>query len=247
MKGTAIVIAAVFLCSLLTACSSGNTGQELNYVNKSNSQVEQDIAAYLKEKYDQEFTVAVSDRPNHLYSSYEATAYDEKQNDFEVSITYYDEELFSVSESYLLYGLKDDFEAWFTELADPYIDSEFKVFFIPMSDLPSEYHECKNVTDFLEMSKTGTYYGLRFTIVLPSQSYDDDIAAKTNAIAAEMLNQRIRGQITTIAYQDEEVYDQIHTKKDERHFWTHSYKNVNCTGTIQMDFNLVEAELRFTD
>ncbi|MBE6845476.1 MAG: hypothetical protein E7508_07175 [Ruminococcus sp.] len=225
----------------------GDTETSRTVIYKEREEIEEDVKTYLSNKYGKEFTVAVTDSPNHIYSSYEVTAYDEEMNSFDVSITYYDEENYSVTESYLLYGMKDDFESWFTELADPYIDSEFKVFFIPMDDLPYEYHECATVEEFLETSKTSTYYGLRFYIVLPSDAYDEDIAILNNSIAFELLNQHIRGQITMIAYQNKDVFEQINTKKDERYFWIHSYKNANCTSTIQMDFNLVEAETRYTD
>ena len=135
----ATLAAAILLCSSLPACQKEQNNTSQNYTHKNTQQVELDIEGYLQEKYGKEFSVSVTETPNHLYSSYGATAYDEDRNSFDVSITYYDEELFSVTDSYLLYGMTEDFEAWFTELADPYIDSEFKVFFIPISGLPVSY------------------------------------------------------------------------------------------------------------
>ncbi|MBQ8010019.1 MAG: hypothetical protein IJ265_00475 [Oscillospiraceae bacterium] len=207
-------------------------------MNKSNSQVEQDIAAYLKEKYDQEFTVSVTDRPNHLYSSYGATAYDENQNDFEVSITYYDAELFSVSDSYLLYGMQEDFEAWFMELADPYIDSDFKVFLIPISGLPSEYYECETVEEFLDISPTGTYYGVKFLIMLPASEYHKDIRMMVDNITHRMLELKIRGQVTAIVYEEADIYEKTLTRKDESFFFQRHFRHRICSSTLKSDFSI---------
>ena len=49
-----------------------------------------------------------------------------------------------MTDDYFMYSISDDLELWFTELVDPYIDCDFKVFWqtSPM-DLPSDYKECK--------------------------------------------------------------------------------------------------------
>ena len=66
----------------------------------------------------------------------------------------------------------------------------------------------------------------------------------TDSIAAAMLEKRIRGQVTTIVYVDEVVYDQIDSKKDAQHFWSHQYRNIFCTNTISGDFSVSEAKIR---
>lgn len=163
---------------------------------------------------------------------------DEDRNSFDVSITYYDEELFSVTDSYLLYGMTEDFEAWFTELADPYIDSEFKVFFIPISGLPSEYYECETIDEFLQMSPTGTYYGLKFLVMLPASEYRSDIQELVDNITHRMLELRIRGQITAIVYEEADIYEKTLTRKDENFFFQRHFRHRICTSTLKSDFSI---------
>ncbi len=144
-----------------------------------------------------------------------------------------------------MYSISDDLEVWFKELADPYIDCEYKAFWRPSQlQLSSDYNECKTAEDFLKLSPTASYYGLRFLIVLPSHAADSDIKTMTDSIAAAMLEKRIRGQVTTIVYVDEVVYDQIDSKKDAQHFWSHQYRNIFCTNTISGDFSVSEAKIR---
>jgi len=216
----------------------GDTETSRTVIYKEREEIEEDVKTYLSNKYGKEFTVAVTDSPNHIYSSYEVTAYDEEMNSFDVSITYYDEENYSVTESYLMYGMKDDFESWFIELADPYIDSEFKVFFIPMDDLPSEYHECKTIDEFLKMSPTGTYYGLKFLIMLPASEYKTDIRELVDNITHRMLELKIRGQITAIVYEEADIYEKTLTQNDESFFFQRHFRHRLCTSTLKSDFSL---------
>jgi len=237
-KSCVMLISAMLMCSLLSACQKRQSDMPQSYMYKDTQQVELDIEGYLQEKYGKEFSVSVTDTPNHLYSSYGATAYDEDRNSFDVSITYYDEELFSVTDSYLLYGMTEDFEAWFTELADPYIDSEFKVFFIPISGLPSEYYECETIDEFLQMSPTGTYYGLKFLVMLPASEYRSDIQELVDNITHRMLELRIRGQITAIVYEEADIYEKTLTRKDENFFFQRHFRHRICTSTLKSDFSI---------
>ncbi len=143
-----------------------------------------------------------------------------------------------------MYSISDDLEVWFKELADPYIDCEYKAFWRPSPmQLSSEYNECKNLEDFLDVSsKASSYYVLRFLIVLPSQAVDCDIIAMTKSISSAMQEKRIRGHITMRVYVDDVVYDQIKSKKDQRHFWTHQYRNIFCTFAVEKDFNITEVD-----
>lgn len=229
-------------------CRVDKSGTSRNVVYKEHGEIEEDVKTYLSEKYGKEFVVAVTDSPNHIYSSYAASAYaadDENMEMFDVTIAYADEETYHIADDYFMYSVKDDFETWFTELADPYIDCEFKVFWRPgIGDLPSDYNECKTAEDFLELSPTASYYGLRFLIVLPSGAANSDIDAMNDSIATAMLEKQIRGQITTIVYVNDVVYDKINSKKDERHFWTHQYRNIFCTSTIKRDFSFSKAEIQ---
>ena len=217
-------------------------------VYKERDEIESDVESYLEEKYEKEFVVAITDSPNHIYSSYAASAYaadDESMEMFDVTITYADEETYSITDNYFMYSISDDLEAWFIELADPHIDCEFKAFWLssPM-ELPSDYDECKTAEDFLKLSPTASYYGLRFFIVLPSYASDSAIDTMTDSIATAMLEKQIRGQITTIVYSDEVVYDQIKSKNEEQYFWSHNYRNIFCTSTIRGDFSFSEAEIQ---
>ncbi len=233
--------------AIRTGCGN-NSETSRNVIYKERHEVETDVESYLEEKYGKEFIVAVTDSPNHIYSSYEVSAYaadDESKTSCSVTITYVDEENYYATDDYFMYSISDDLEVWFKELADPYIDSDFKAFWRSgLMDLSSDYDDCKTAEDFLELSPTASYYGLRFLIVLPSKMADSDIAAMTDNIASDMLEKRIRGQITTIVYLDEVVYDQINSKEDERYFWCYQYLNYNCCATIQGSFNFVHAELR---
>ena len=228
--------------------SAGDTETSRTVIYKERAEIEEDVKTYLSNKYGKEFIVAVTDSPNHIYSSYAASAYatdDESKEMFNVTIAYVDEENYDVTDDYFMYSISDDLEAWFRELADPYIDYDFKVFWLsaPLS-LSSEYNKCKTAEDFLKLSPTASYYGLRFLIVLPNQAVDSDIDTMTNSIAAEMLEKRIRGQITTIVYIDDIVYNQISLKEDERYFWIHNYRNIFCTSTISGDFSVSEAKIQ---
>lgn len=231
-----------------TGCGMSNSETSRNTVYKERDEVEADVEAYLEEKYGKAFVVAVTDNPNHIYSSYAASAYaadDESKEMFSVTITYADEENYSVTDDYFMYSISDDLELWFTELADPYIDCDFKVFWrAGFIDLPSDYKECKTAEDFLELSPTTSYYGLRFLIVLPSSAIDSGIDIMTDTIAEVLLEKQIRSQITTIVFADDVVYDQIKSKSDKRYFWIHGYRSVFCITTIQSDFSLCEAELQ---
>lgn len=230
-----------------TGCGMSNSETSRNTVYKERDEVETDVKAYLEGKYGKEFVVAITDNPNHIYSSYAASAYaadDESKEMFDVTITYADEETYGVTDNYFMYSISDDLELWFKELADPYIDGDFKVFWrAGFMDLPSDYKECKTAKDFLELSPTASYYGLRFLIVLPSNAAYSDIDSMTDSIANAMLEKQIRGQITAKVYVDEVVYDQIKSKSDERYFWIHGYRSIFCTTTIRSDFSLCEAEL----
>jgi hypothetical protein len=241
----AILIGAI---TLNTGCVINNSKTSRNVVYKGRDEIETDVESYLKEKYGKEFIVAVTDSPNHIYSSYEVSAYaadDESKTSCSVTITYVDEENYYVTDDYFMYSISDDLEVWFKELADPYIDCDFKAFWRSgLMDLSSDYDDCKTAEDFLELSPTASYYSLRFLIVLPSQMADSDIAAMTDNIASDMLEKRIRCQITTIVFVDEVVYDQINSKEDEREFWINEYKNVFCTSTIRGNFNFAKSEIQ---
>lgn len=231
-----------------TGCGMSNSETSRNTVYKERDEVETDVKSYLEGKYGKEFVVAITDNPNHIYSSYAASAYaadDESKEMFDVTITYADEETYGVTDNYFMYSISDDLELWFTKLADPYIDCEFKAFWRPgLMELPSDYNECKTAEDFLKLSPTASYYGLRFLIVLPSHAADSDIDTMTDSIATAMLEKQIRGQITAIVFVDEVVYDQIKSKKDERYFWTHGYRNIFCTSTLSGDFSFSEAKIQ---
>lgn len=233
--------------AIRTGCGN-NSETSRNVIYKERHEVETDVESYLEEKYGEEFIVAVTDSPNHIYSSYEVSAYaadDESKTSCSVTITYVDEENYYATDDYFMYSISDDLEVWFKELADPYIDSDFKAFWRSgLMDLSSDYDDCKTAEDFLELSPTASYYGLRFLIVLPSQMADSDIATMTDNIATDMLEKRIRGQITTIVFVDEVVYDQINSKEDEREFWVNEYKSVFCTSTVRGNFGFAKSEIQ---
>lgn len=229
-------------------CRVDKSGTSRNVVYKEHEEIEEDVKAYLSEKYGKEFVVAVTDSPNHIYSSYAVSAYaadDESKEMFNVTINYTDKENYVVTDDYFMYFISDDLVKWFTELADPYIDCEYKAYWrTGITTLSSDYNECKTAEDFLKLSPTASYYGLRFLIVLPSGAANSDIDAMNDSIATAMLEKQIRGQITTIVYVDDVVYDKINSKKDERHFWTHQYRNIFCTSTIKRDFSFSKAEIQ---
>ncbi len=229
-------------------CRMDKSGTSRNIVYKQRDEIEEDVKTYLSNKYGKEFEVAVTDNPNHIYSSYEASAYavdDESKTSCTVTINYVDEENYSVTDDYFMYSISDDLEVWFKKLADPYIDCEYKAYWrTGITTLSSDYNECKTAEDFLKLSPTASYYGLRFLIVLPSGAANSDIDAMNDSIATAMLEKQIRGQITTIVYVDDVVYDKINSKKDERHFWTHQYRNIFCTSTIKRDFSFSKAEIQ---
>lgn len=168
MKRIMILITSIiFMCVMLSGCGFENDlmteNRTQNNVYVPSSQVVYDVEKYLKDKYNKEFKASVSDSPNHIYSSYSVSVLDDENNFFDVSITYQDEEHYSVTDRYNIYAMKHDFEKWFKELADPYIDCKFKVFWRPgIGDLSNDYNECKTAEDFLELSPTSSYYGLRF-------------------------------------------------------------------------------------
>ena len=242
-----ILMSAVIMIGNV-GCGASNPETSRTVVYKEREEIEEDVKAYLSEKYGKEFVVAVTDSPNHIYSSYAVSAYaadDESKEMFNVTINYTDKENYVVTDDYFMYFISDDLVKWFTELADPYIDCEYKAYWqTGITTLSSDYNECKTAEDFLRLSPTASYYGLRFLIVLPSQAANNDIDTMTDSIATAMLEKRIRGQITTIVYVDEVVYDQINLKKDERYFWTNNYRNIFCTSTISGDFSFSEAEIQ---
>lgn len=241
-----ILISAVMIGG--GGCRVDKSETSKNVVYKQRDEIEEDVKTYLREKYGKEFVVAVTDSPNHIYSSYEASAYaadDENKEMFELTVYYADKEHYSITDDYFMYSISDDLEVWFKELADPYINCEYKVYWRPaVFPLSNDYDQCKTVEDFLELSPTASYYALRFIIVLPSQAADSDIDTMTDSIAAAMLEKRIRGQVTTIVYVDEVVYDQINSKKSAQHFWSHNYKNIFCTSTIKSDFSFRNAKIQ---
>ncbi|MFT3951226.1 MAG: hypothetical protein QM689_04635 [Oscillospiraceae bacterium] len=242
MRKTLIRLLSIMLAGmlLLSGCSITN-GSETKKIYKDKQEVELAAETYLKEKYGKEFSAAVTDSPNHLYTSYALSAYavdDVNKESFDVTVTYYDEETYGVTDDYFMYSINDDLESWFKELADPYIESDFKAFYLSSGSLPSDYKDCKTFNDFLKLSPTSTYYGLRYLIVLPATEWDAEINKVTDCIAREMLSRRIRGQVTIVVYEDENVYDKILTQKDERHFWTHLYRVKCCTSTLKTDFSI---------
>ena len=242
-----ILMSAVIMIGNV-GCGASNPETSRTVVYKEHGEIEEDVKTYLSEKYGKEFVVAVTDSPNHIYSSYAASAYaadDENMEMFDVTIAYADEETYHIADDYFMYSISDDLEVWFKKLADPYIDCEYKAYWrTGITTLSSDYNECKTAEDFLKLSPTASYYGLRFLIVLPSQAADSDIDTMTDSIAAAMLEKRIRGQVTTIVFMDDVVYDKINSKKDERHFWSHNYKNIFCTSTVRMDFSFSKAEIQ---
>ena len=248
MKRLLIFVLAIGVILMSGGCRMDRSQTtKRNIVYKERDEIEADVKSYLSEKYGKEFVVAVSDNPNHIYYSYEVSAYaadDESKTLCTVSITYVDEENYSITDDYFMYSISEDLEVWFKELADPYIDCEYKAFWRPSPmQLSSEYNECKNLEDFLDVSsKASSYYVLRFLIVLPSQAVDCDIIAMTKSISSAMQEKRIRGHITMRVYVDDVVYDQIKSKKDQRHFWTHQYRNIFCTFAVEKDFNITEVD-----
>ncbi len=249
MKRLLIFVLAIGVILMSGGCRMDRSQTtKRNIVYKERDEIEADVKSYLSEKYGKEFVVAVSDNPNHIYYSYEVSAYaadDESKTLCTVSITYDDEENYRITDDYFMYSISDDLEVWFKELADPYIDCEYKAYWrTGITTLSSDYNECKTAEDFLKLSPTASYYGLRFLIILPSQAANSDIDTMTDSIATAMMEKRIRGQITTIVYVDDVVYDKINSKKDERHFWTHQYRNIFCTSTIKRDFSFSKAKIQ---
>lgn len=240
-----LIIGAVLING---GCGINHSETKRNIVYKERNEIEADVKSYLSEKYGKEFIVAVTDNPNHIYSGYEVSAYaadDESKTSCTVTITYVDKENYNITDDYFMYSISDDLEVWFKELADPYIDCEYKAYWrTGITTLSSDYNECKTAEDFLKLSPTASYYGLRFLIVLPSQAADSDIVTMTDSIAAAMLEKRIRGQITTIVYVDDVVYDKINSKKDAGYFWSYQYRNLFCTSTVKMDFSFKNAKIR---
>lgn len=227
-------------------CGCDNTSNtDVKKIYKDKEDVEIAAETYLKEKYGEDFDVAVTDSPNHLYTSYAVSAYalnDENKELFNVTVTYYDEETYSVRDDYFIYKIRNDLEDWFADLADPYIDCDFKVFYLSDGALPNDFDECKTVNDFLEVAKINYSYGLRFDIILPASEWDAEFNEITNAIALEMQEMGIHSQISIVVYEGEKVYDQIVTKRDERYFWTHSYRHRYCSSTVKVDLGIALAD-----
>ena len=227
-------------------CGCDNTSNtDVKKIYKDREEVEIAAETYLKEKYGKEFDVAVADNPNHLYTSYALTAYaldDESKELFDMTVTYYDEETYSVRDNYFIYFIKDDLEDWFYDVADPYIDCDFKVFYLTDGALPNDFDECKTANDFLEVAKVNYSYGLRFYIVLPASEWDTEFNEITNSLAMEMQEMGIHSQISIIVYEGKKVYDQIITKRDERYFWTHSYRHRYCASTVRANLSLSLAD-----
>ena len=246
MKKAFLILMALVIV-IVGGCGMNGSEISRNVVYKPRDVVENDISDYLKKKYNKDFDVAVMDSPNHIYSSYSADVYpdDDRTVSFQASIVYTDENNYNVTDDYFMYSISGDLEEWFIELADPYIDSNFKVFWRPYSfGLPSDYDGCKTAEDFLKLSPTSSYYGLRFLIVLPSQVNENSLTTITDSIPSKMLERQIRGQVTTIIYTDDVVYNRINSKKDERYFWTNQYRNIFCTSTIREDFSFSEAKIQ---
>ncbi len=245
MKKAFLILMALVIV-IVGGCGMNGSEISRNVVYKPRDVVENDISNYLKQKYNKDFDVAVMDSPNHIYSSYSAEVYpdDDRTVSFQASIVYTDENNYNVTDDYFMYSISGDLEKWFIELADPYIDCDFKAFWRPYSfGLPSDYDDCKTAEDFLKLSPTSSYYGLRFLIVLPSQVNENRLTFIADSIASKMLERQIRGQVTTIIYTDDVVYNRINSKNDERYFWSHQYRNQFCYSTVKKDFSFRKSKL----
>lgn len=156
-----------------------------------------------------------------------------------ITITFADEENYTISDDGLMLGIKDDLEKWFAELVDPYIECEYKVFYRNNGfTLPDDYKDCRTAEDFLKLSPTSEYYGLLFTVLLPASEYEKSYTETASEIANRMAEVGIRGQVGITVYKDESIYDKINTRKDYGHYWSMPLK-VKLTGSgVQANFNV---------
>ena len=211
----------------------------INVITKDDDEVTEIVEEYLKEKYKKEFEIALTDRPSSIYNSYYLTAYDESYDSMNITITFTDEENYTISDDGLMLGIKDDLEKWFAELVDPYIECEYKVFYRNNGfTLPDDYKDCRTAEDFLKLSPTSEYYGLLFTVLLPASEYEKSYTETASEIANRMAEVGIRGQVGITVYKDESIYDKINTRKDYGHYWSMPLK-VKLTGSgVQANFNV---------
>ena len=63
-----ILMSAVIMIGNV-GCGASNPETSRTVVYKEREEIEEDVKAYLSEKYGKEFVVAVTDSPNHIYSS----------------------------------------------------------------------------------------------------------------------------------------------------------------------------------
>ena len=73
----------------------------INVITKDDDEVTEIVEEYLKEKYKKEFEIALTDRPSSIYNSYYLTAYDENYDSMNITITFADEENYTISDDVL--------------------------------------------------------------------------------------------------------------------------------------------------
>ena len=216
----------------------------INVITKDDDEVTEIVEEYLKEKYKKEFEIALTDRPSSIYNSYYLTAYDESYDSMNITITFTDEENYTISDDGLMLGIKDDLEKWFAELVDPYIECEYKVFYRNNGfTLPDDYKDCRTAQDFLKLSPTSEYYGLLFTVLLPASEYQKSYTETASEIANRMAEMGIRGQVSILVYKDESVYDNVNTDKEEGWYWSRpvSYERKYAWCGVQANFNVIDS------
>ena len=213
-------------------------------IDINDDRLEEIALKYLKEKYGENFEISITDRPSSIYNSYYLTAYNEEFDSMNITISFTDENTYDISDDGLMLFIQDDLEKWFADFIDPYIDCEYKVFYRKNGfTLPDDYKECKTAEDFLELTPSSEYYGLLFTVLLPSSEYEKSYTETASEIANRMAETGIRGQLSIHVYKEESVYDDVSTRKKASWYWERpvSYERKYAWCGVQANFNVIDS------
>ncbi len=172
---------------------------------------------FLKEKYDEEFTIKWVGNQDYGYCFFEGRAttdsIEEKGFYFRAGI-YENGEVFGEDE-YFAFTIRDEYEAYMADLLREFLPEEFKIYqWYPMNKF-TELDKKISFNDFLKQYR-GRYQGINFSVYIRESDIPlKEMSSKSDLIAEKLLKEGFYSNIFIRSVYDEEypLINRVYTGK----------------------------------
>lgn len=207
MVAWCIVVYSMILKPIKSAISNPVTEDS----NTKEEKRKQEVLAYLKERYDEEFEIASYRGMSYAYDYVKMYAYPKGYSDeahqFQIQGRLNEDRKMEYCDSYVMVKLTDDYAACVDEIIDEYFD-DYKFYLEFYSEwITSNLPPDTTVEDLLELSANVDYPMPELHILLKSSQMEHFTDDNVMAMCKKLAVWGYRGPINTRCYDDDQYYE----------------------------------------